>query len=92
MSYKPWFKNMPFLSRFFITARLKFNYNLTLVHVFKINILESLNCDCGEVRIDNDLLFLCNLRRNKPNQLTLDFIIRQFAPFHLKNVLATKSL
>lgn len=94
VSYKPWFMDAPFLSRFFITciARLKFNHNLTPAHLFKINIIDSPNCVCGEIGTANHLLFSCARLQDKSNQLISDLIkLRQYPPYDLNNLLATNS-
>lgn len=94
VSYVPWFKLLPFISRTFITtiSRLRLNHNLSPVHLFRINLSDTPNCVCGQLGTVNHLLFNCSRTVDESNRLIRALIdLKQFPPFDVRCLLGTGS-
>ena len=74
----PWFKNIilprPIIS---MINRLKINHTRCKDHIFKINIIDSNLCPCGEIQTTNHLLFCCaNIARDLRKNL-IDIMVNE---------------
>ena len=92
---KPWFKVKQFLPRHFVSTicRLRIGHGLFPSHMNRMGLLESPNCNCGEVGDLNHLLFACPNYENLRRKFLAELCIHGYqAPYILTSILSSNSM
>ncbi|KAK9681333.1 RNase H [Popillia japonica] len=92
---KPWFSKLKYGGREFITTlcRLRFNHNQCRCHLYRLNLVDNPNCDCGEIEDLDHIFFGCNRTACQSNVLIQEIIqCGATPPFNVSSLLATERI